>query len=410
MELAVVGINHNEAPIEVRERFSFTESMKIESGDLLLDKSIKETVIISTCNRSEIYIASDDIEISIKEVKEFFKEYFHFEEAEKYIFTKTGRDAVVHLYMVAGGLDSMVLGEDQILGQIRDAMTFAMDLGFSKKVLNKLFMEAIGEGRKIRSQLKISEIPLSTSYIGITILRREMESLRGKKALIVGAGKMSKLAIRYLVEEELDQIYVTNRTHGRIKKVFDIFHDIIPVEYADRYEILKEVDLVITATGAPHTVLKKEDIIGTKDKLYILDLALPRDVDPRLGEEKNITLYHNDDLQRLSEENHHRRLELSKKAETMINDDVEKFMDWLASIHLDPVIASLNQRCGKIKNDTMEYINKRVDLNKRDQKIIDKMVMSALRQFIREPIKTLKQVEEEDSEEYIEIMKKIFEI
>ena len=410
MELAVVGINHNEAPIEVREHFSFTESMKIESGDLLLDKSIKETVIISTCNRSEIYIASDDIDISVKEVKEFFKEYFQFEEAEKYIFTKTGREAVVHLYMVAGGLDSMVLGEDQILGQITDAMTFAMDLGFSKKVLNRLFMEAIGEGKKIRSELKISEIPLSTSYIGISILRREMESLRGKKALIVGAGKMSKLAIKYLVEEDLDEIYVTNRTHGRIKKVFDRYDDIIPVEYADRYKILKEVDLVITATGAPHTVLKKEDLLGTKDKLYILDLGLPRDVDPRIGEDENIILYHNDDLQRLSEKNLSRRLELSKQAEAMIIDDVEKFMDWLASINVDPVIASLNQRCSKIKKDTMDYINKRVDLNKRDQKIIDKMVMSALRQFIREPIKALKQVEEEDSEEYIEIMKKIFEI
>lgn len=412
MEIAVVGINHNKAPIEVRERFSFTESMKIESGDLLLDKSIKETVIISTCNRSEIYIAASckEIEKAVLEVKTFYREYFKFKNADKYLFEKTGKDAVVHLYVVASGLDSMVLGEDQILGQIREAMMSSMDLGFSKKVLNRLFMDAISEGKKIRSELKISEIPLSTSYIGISLLRKNMGSLKGKKALIVGAGKMSSLAIKYLYEEELDEIYVTNRTHGRMKDVFERFGEITPVEYADRYKIIKDVDLIITATGAPHIILKDDDILDTKEELYILDLALPRDVDWKLGKRDNITLYHNDDLKKLSEENLLRRKELSERAVEIINGDVEKYLKWIESIKVDPMIKSLNQRCTQIKEDTMDYINRKVDLNKRDEKIVDKMVMSALKQFIREPIKLLKQVDEDDSEEYIDAIKKIFEI
>ena len=410
MDVAVIGINHNNTPIEVRERFSFTESMKIEGSDLLLDKSVKEVVIISTCNRSEIYIASDNLELAVEEVKTFYSEFFEFKNAEKYLFSESGKEAVIHLYMVSSGLDSMVLGEDQILGQIREAMIFAMDLGFSKKVLNRLFMDAIAEGKKIRSELKISEIPLSTSYIGINLLKSDLGSLKGKNILVVGAGKMSTLAIRYLYEEEVENLYVTNRTHGKMKDIFKIFGDIIPVEYSDRYKILGEIDVVITATGAPHTVIQDEDIIELKDKLHILDLALPRDVDWNIGKRENVVLYHNDDLQKLSSENLARREELSKMAIDIINTDVEKYISWIQSIDVDPMIKSLNQRCSQIKTDTMDYINRKVDLNKRDKKIVDKMVMSALKQFIREPIKVLKDVDQDNSEEYIEVMKKIFEI
>lgn len=410
MEVAVIGINHNNSPIEVREVFSFTESMKIESADLILDKSSKELIIISTCNRSEIYIASENIDEAIKEVKNFYKEYFKFPEAENYIFIKKGREAVVHLYMVSAGLDSMVLGEDQILSQIKDAMNFSMDLGFSKKVLNRLFMDALCEGKKIRTQLKISEIPLSTSYIGINLLKKEIGSLKGKKALIIGTGKMSTLAIRYLYEEDLGEIYVTNRTHGKIKKIFTEFEDLIAVEYDNRYKMIEDIDVLITATSAPHIIISSEHLKKRDKKLYILDLALPRDVDFKAGEKENVILYHNDDLQKVSKVNLLKRQELSEEAIKIINNDVEKYMEWISNIKVDPVIESLNKRCISIKEDTMDYINRKVELNKRDEKIVDKMVLSALKKFIREPIKALKEVDKEDSEEYIEIMKKIFEI
>lgn len=413
MKIAVIGINHHKSLIEIREKFSFTESMKIEASNLILDKSSKEVIIISTCNRSEIYVASENIDKSIEEVKSFYEEYFKFPNAEDYIFVKKNRDAVVHLYMVSGGLDSMVLGEDQIIGQVREAMTFAMDLGFSKKVLNRLFMDAISEGKKIRSNLKISEIPLSTSYIGIKILKEEIGSLKGKKALIIGAGKMSSLAIRYLLEEEMEEIYISNRTHGRVKelfKEFDGFNQLIAVEYSQRYEILKDVDVLITATGAPHTVIAYEDLKKTDKNLYILDLALPRDVESKVGEEENIVLYHNDDLQKLSEDNLSKRIDLSEEATEMIDEDVDKYMDWISSIKADPLIESLNKRCSSIKRDTMDYIDRKTNLNKRDKKIIDKMIMSALKQLTREPIKALKQVDEKDLEEYIKVTKKIFNV
>lgn len=410
MEIAVIGINHNTSPIEVREKFFFSESMKIESSDKILDKSTKEITIVSTCNRSEIYVASDNIDLSINEVKKFYKEFFKFSQSEDYIFVKKGKDAVVHLYMVSAGLDSMILGEDQILGQIRDAMIFSMNLGFSKKVLNRLFMDAIAEGKKIRSKLKISEIPLSTSYIGINLLKKEIGSLKDKKALVIGAGEIGILAIKYLYEEELEQIYVTNRTYEKLREICENFNKLTPIEYGNRYNILENVDILITATGAPHTIITYKDIKNLPDKLYILDLAIPRDVEPRVGEKENVILYHNDDLQKLSEENLLRRIKLSEEAKEIINEDINKYISWLNTLEVDPVIESLNKRCLSIKEDTIEYINRKIELDKREKKIIDKMIMSALKQFIREPIKILKQVDKENSEEYIEIMKELFQI
>lgn len=410
MEVAVIGINHNTSPIEVREKFFFSESMKIESSDKILDKSTKEITIVSTCNRSEIYVASDNIDLSINEVKKFYKEFFKFSQSEDYIFVKKGKDAVVHLYMVSAGLDSMILGEDQILGQIRDAMIFSMNLGFSKKVLNRLFMDAIAEGKKIRRKLKISEIPLSTSYIGINLLKKEIGSLKDKKALVIGAGEIGILAIKYLYEEELEQIYVTNRTYEKLREICENFNKLTPIEYGNRYNILENVDILITATGAPHTIITYKDIKNLPDKLYILDLAIPRDVEPRVGEKENVILYHNDDLQKLSEENLLRRIKLSEEAKEIINEDINKYISWLNTLEVDPVIESLNKRCLSIKEDTIEYINRKIELDKREKKIIDKMIMSALKQFIREPIKILKQVDKENSEEYIEIMKELFQI
>lgn len=153
-----------------------------------------------------------------------------------------------------------------------------------------------------------------------------------------------------------------------------------------------------------------EEMIRPKDKLYILDLALPRDVDENVGKMENVVLYHNDDLQKMSDENLKRREDLSLKAIDIINEDVEKFMHWISTIKIDPVIKSLNERCISIKDDTMSYINRKIDLDKRDEKIIDKMIMSALKQFTREPIQHLKNLENEESEDYIKAMKKIFEI
>lgn len=410
MEIAVIGINHNTCPVEVREKFSFTESMKIEGANLLLNQSISEVVIISTCNRSEIYIASENMDMSIVETKKFYKDFFNLLEVEDYIFIKKGRQAVIHLYSVAAGLDSVVLGEDQILCQIKEGITFSMELGYSKKVINRLFMDAMAAGKKIRTNIKISEVPLSTSYIGVKLLKEKLGTLKGKKALVIGAGEISKLALKYLLEEDLEQIYHTNRTHGKLKEIFNEYSFLKPIEYKDRYDVLKEMDILITATGAPRTIISWENMPELEKDLYIMDLAMPRDVDSRIQENEKVTLYHIDDLKTVSDENLLERERLSKKARIIIDEEVDKYMEWLDRIEVDPVIESLNDKCNNIKQGTMEYIERKLDLDLREKKIIDKMISSALRRVIRDPIKILKEIDTDKTDDYIEVVKQLFEI
>lgn len=410
MEIAVVGVNHNTTPIEVREKVSFTETKKIEGINYLLDGRINEAVILSTCNRSEIYICSKKINEGIKDVEKFYKEFFHINNIHDYLFVKKGKEAINHVYMVASGMDSVVLGEDQILGQVRDALDFSMEVGGSKKILNKLFREAITAAKDIKCRLKISEIPLSTSYIGIKLLKEQLKSLNGKKALIVGAGKISSLSLKYLKEEGLEEIYITNRTHGKLKDLCFEFPELKAIKYEDRYSALKHVDIVITATSAPHIIFTKKDMEDIKKELYIMDLALPRDVEQKVEEFKNIHLYDIDDLKKTSEENLIRREELAEKALEIIKEDVEEFMEWLEKVKVDPVIKSLNDRCSEIQQDTLDYINRKLDLDCREQKIIEKMLGSALKRVIREPIKNLKDIKEtEHMDTYIDMVNKLFD-
>lgn len=408
MKIAVIGINHNNTPIEIREKFAFTESKKIDAGSFLLDKSVEEVVIVSTCNRSEIYIASHDIDNAIQDVKDMYNQFFNVSNAEEYFFEKKGRDVVEHIYMVAAGVDSLVIGEDQILGQIKDAMMSSMELNFSKKVLNRLFMESLNEGKKIRSELRMSEVPISTSYIGILLLKEVLSSFEGKKALIIGAGEISKLVITYLSEERLDKLYVANRTHGRIKSLFEEFDGLTPVEYEDRYEVLKDVDILISATASPHLIINKDKVDNLDKKLCVLDLGMPRNIDSRLEEFENVVMYDLDDLNKVSRDNLKKREELSLEAKEVVRKDVDEFMTWLSSIKVDPVLKSLNERIEDIKDSRMDYINRKLDLDGRERKIVDKMILSALKSLIREPIKTLKSIDENEADEYINAANDLF--
>ena len=194
MNIGVVGVNHNLAPINVREAVSFTDTKKIEAINILLDKEIEEVVIISTCNRSEIYINAENIDIKINELSDFYEQYFGVKDINKYLFKKTNLEAIQHLFEVTAGLDSLVLGEDQILGQVRDAHEFCMKLGATKKVFNKLFRDAITTSKEIKTITKISQQPLSISYIGVKLLKEKIGSLEGKNALILSATTRSRFA------------------------------------------------------------------------------------------------------------------------------------------------------------------------------------------------------------------------
>ncbi len=411
MDFAVVGVNHNNTPINIRETVSFTDTQKIEGINFLLDNGIEEAIILSTCNRSEVYIYSNNISDKVEVVKNFYQDYFDVESIEEFLFNKTGEEAIKHVFNVSAGLDSLVLGEDQILGQVKDAHDFARQLGSSKKVFNKLFREAITVSKDIKTTTKISHQPLSISYIGIKCLKEKMGSLENKNALVIGLGKMSKLAMKHLEEEQLNHIYVTNRSYEKLKSIQEEYKNLIPIKYEDRYEVMDKVDIVISATASPHTVLKKAEMPKTSNKLIMMDIALPRDIDKNLNEFENIEVYDIDDLKKISEANDKKRRELASIGELIIDEKIEEFNEWLDTIKIDPTIQSLNDKCSDIREDTLDYIYRKLDLNCREKKIIDKMLTSALKRLVREPIINLKQIKDSGKQdEYIKIVEELFDL
>ena len=411
MDIGVVGVNHNLAPISIREGVSFTDLQKIEAINYLLDKEIEEIVILSTCNRSEIYIQSPNIEEKVKVVEDFYESFFNSSGVKKYLFSKTNREAIEHIYNVTAGLDSIVLGEDQILGQVKDAHNFSMQLGASKKGFNKLFREAITTSKDIKNTTKISQQPLSISYIGVKFLEEKIGSLEGKNALVIGIGKMSKLTMTHLEEEKINTIYVSNRSHGKIKEIQHEYKNIVPIEYDDRYKVLNDVDIVISATASPHIVVKYEDMPKIENKVYMMDIALPRDIDPRINDLENVEVYDIDNLKEIHDKNDKKRKELANIGYKMIDSSINEFMEWVDSTQIDPTIESLNDKCLEIREDTLDYIFRKLDLDNREKKIIDKMMTSALKRLIREPIINLKQTKDKGKrEEYIKLVEELFEL
>ena len=413
MNIGVVGVNHNLAPINVREAVSFTDTKKIEAINILLDREIDEIVILSTCNRSEIYISGENIQQKVDEVANFYKDYFGVKDIEQYLFKKTNLEAIQHLFDVTAGLDSLVVGEDQILGQVKDAHEFCMKLGATKKVFNKLFRDAVTTSKEIKTITKISQQPLSISYIGVKLLKEKMGTLEGKNALIVGLGKMNLLTLNHLEEENVKNIYIANRNIEKTKEIENKFDNIIPIEYSDRHKIIQEksIDIVISATSSPHLVIKYDDMPKLDKKIYIMDIALPRDIDTKLKELDYVELYDIDDLKEIHDKNDIKRNELAQKAQEIIKIKIDEFTEWLDLTFIDPTIQSLNSKCIEIKEDTLDYIFRKIDLNQREQKIIDKMLGSALKRVIREPIINLKQVKNKGQrEEYIKVIEDLFEI
>lgn len=413
MNIGVVGVNHNLAPINVREAVSFTDTKKIEAINILLDRDIDEIVILSTCNRSEIYISGENIQQKVDEVANFYKDYFGVKDIEQYLFKKINLEAIQHLFDVTAGLDSLVVGEDQILGQVKDAHEFCMKLGATKKVFNKLFRDAVTTSKEIKTITKISQQPLSISYIGVKLLKEKMGTLEGKNALIVGLGKMNLLTLNHLEEENVKNIYIANRNIEKTKEIENKFDNIIPIEYSDRHKIIQEksIDIVISATSSPHLVIKYDDMPKLDKKIYIMDIALPRDIDTKLKELDYVELYDIDDLKEIHDKNDIKRNELAQKAQEIIKIKIDEFTEWLDLTFIDPTIQSLNSKCIEIKEDTLEYIFRKIDLNQREKKIIDKMLGSALKRVIREPIINLKQVKNKGQrEEYIKVIEDLFEI
>ncbi|SHE31909.1 glutamyl-tRNA reductase [Alkalibacter saccharofermentans] len=391
MEIAVIGIDHNKAHINIREKASFaTYSSREKVMDELAAKGVEEIVILSTCNRSEIYISSEDVDRFIPYVVDIYRKATGLMDIEKFLTVMREDVAARHLYRVAVGFESLVLGEDQILGQVKEAMEHSIKKKYSKKILNKLFRCAITYSKAVKTKFKISENPLSISYIGLKKLKNEVESFENKTVLIVGAGNIGTLALKYMLEERPKKILMTNRTHNRLKAIVQETHHIVPIPYEKRYQYLAESDIVISATASPHKIFTKENMPDIKKKLCILDLALPRDVEKEVGDILGVKIFNIDDLKKVEEESKGYRQKILKAAMAEMKNEIEEFICWKAGAKVDPLIGYIDDKCKKIRKETMSYIENNTCISEEDKVSIERFLTSQLKEKFKKPIINVK--------------------
>ena len=408
MQFGFLGINYKNASLDIRDKTAFTDAMKLDFFRKAEAAGIQQCMVLSTCNRSEVFYFYIE-ERQCEALCQIYEEMFPAVEVKAYLVTLSGEAAFVYLFRIAAGLESLVLGEDQILGQVKDALDYARTMGYGGKELNKVVRDAVACAKRIKTGLKISEKPLSVSYIGIRKLE-EACGIAGKRILVIGSGKTAVLALKYLFEYQAVRISACSRTDAHARRLREEFPEIEIISYEERYEVLKKCDIVVSATASPHLVLRREDFVPKK-RLTMLDLAAPRDVDTAFAEEPQVTLINLDTLQEIAASHQREREALAEKSREMIREALQETMGWLLQSRMDSAIESLQQRCGEIVEDSYTYLNRKMELGEREKKLLKKVLNASLQRLLREPIRELKRLDtEEEQEEYQRLIRQLFQI
>jgi glutamyl-tRNA reductase len=366
MKLLITGVSHNTAPVEVRERLAFREeALPAALADLKARDGVAEAVILSTCNRVEITVTTDDRVDPQSLVDSFLAEFKAIEPGRiaPHLFRHEGRDAIHHLFRVASSLDSMVVGEPQILGQLKAAYSTAKTCGTVCGWLDGLMTRSFSVAKRVRSETGIGQMAVSVSYAAVELARKIFGNLSNCKIMIVGAGKMSELAARHLRRSGASHVFVTNRTHERAVEMAELFHG-TPVEYTRFISMLPEVDIVITSSGAPHYILRKEDmhrvISARRNKpMFLIDIAVPRNIEPAVNDLANVFLYDIDDLQEVVNANLRERMKEAGHAETLVEEEVERMMTRLKVAEIAPTIVGLQEQLEQIRAAEVDKARRR---------------------------------------------------
>ena len=352
MQFGFIGINYNKAQLDIRDNTSFTDVMKIDFFLKAEAIDVEQCMVLSTCNRSEVYFFFENEE-QVECLIALYEATFPMVELREYMTSLTGKEAIAYVYRVAAGLESLVLGEDQILGQVKDALDFSRTMGHAKKELNKVIRDAVTCAKEIKTVFKISETPLSVSYIGIQKLN-ELCGIKDKRVLVIGSGKTAQLALKYIYEYGASEVVACSRSYAHEKELREEFPSMIVMEYEHRYKAMDHCDIVITATSSPHLVVRRGEFHVARP-LFFLDLAAPRDVDITVTEEKGVRLLNLDTLQEIVKINQSEREHLVEESRYMINNAVEESFTWLIKSRVDETIGSLHQRCQEIVEDSYHY-------------------------------------------------------
>jgi len=411
MHLTLVGLSHKTAPIEIREKLTFPAHRQADAlAELTCGPHVSEAVILSTCNRTEIYAVTTGAQEGIDAIVEFMCSYHDLVRAElgPYLYVSQGDSVVRHLFRVVASLDSMVLGEAQILGQVKEAYDHSFENGASGRVFNKLFRQSFEVGKRVRSETAIGEAAVSISYAAVELARKVFDTLAGRTILVLGAGKMSELTAKHLVSQGVHSVLVANRTYERAVELAEKFEG-EAIRYDDLFERMRDADIVISSTAATHYVVHRADVAEVMKRrsgrpLFLIDIAVPRDIEPEVNDLAGVFLYDIDDLNGVVSSNLEERMREAKRAEVIIEEEQREFEAWLESMEVVPTIAAIRAKAEAVRAEELEKALKRLGgLSEKEIATVEALSQSIVNKMLHGPTARLKlAAAEKDGYEYVD--------
>ena len=397
MQLVVLGLNHRTAPVGVRECFSFPE----ERIKMMLRRFQRmdrwfEGVILSTCNRTELYAVVEDAQEDLDVIKRLLARMAGEQYDEAYFYCLLDEACIRHLFRVSASLDSLVVGEGQILSQVKAAYALARSMGTTGIMLNTLFNRAIAVGKRVRTDTRIAYNSVSVSSAAVELAKKITGDLTLASVLVVGAGKMAELTAQHLIENGVSTIFVSNRNSERAKALATRFHG-IAIPFEDFLESAENADIVITSTGAPHYIVKAWDVAHILPKrmgkpLVFIDIAVPRDVEPEVAALTGATLYNIDDLEAVVEANRETREAEALAADPIIEEELAALQERMAYLSMRPVMTQLKDKMEFLREKMLKRtMVKLPDLDERERRAVENLSKMLLRKFLRDPMMAMQE-------------------
>ena len=419
MNIVVVGLSHKTASVDIREKVAFMPTqMEKPLQAVIALPDITEAVIVSTCNRVEIYATTRDIAGGMARLKRFLADYHNLplETLESHLYNHHGEAAIRHVFRVAASLDSMIVGEPQILGQIKTAYGYAAEYKSSGIVLNRFLHKAFSVAKRVRTETKIASSAVSVSFAAVELAKKIFGDLSDKTVLLIGAGEMCELAAKHFLNNGVRGVMVTNRTFERAVKLAEEFEG-KAIQFEDLFDQLHKADIILSSTGATHFIIKPKDVeeVIRRRKLkpmFFIDIAVPRDIDPKVNDVENVYLYDMDDLQGVVASNLQQRAEEAKKAEAIIEMEIGQFFKWLSSLNVTPTVVALRSRFEEIRQaELARTLATWKDLSPEGQKRVEALTGAIVNKLLHQPTSMLKRSEQGNRHDlYVDALRNLFDL
>lgn len=418
-KIVIVGTSHHTAPLEFREKLTFSDSELISTLKTLKHhQQIEEIAILSTCNRVELCaVIKPSAKVEI--LSDYLVALHQIDRGEfdEYTYNYEGSKAILHLFRVASSLDSMVIGESQILSQIKESYEQALSAETTSQLLNRLLTKAIQVGKRTRSTTQIASRAVSISYVAVELAKKIFTNLESKSVTIIGAGEMGELAVRALVENGASKVSVVNRTCERAERVAEMFDGTATI-FDNNLDFLIETDIVISSTTAPHYLVQIEpfkEIMKKRDNrpIVMIDIAVPRDIDPSISNVENTFLYNIDDLRHIISSNIEERRQDAKTGEGIVREEATNFNEYIKMLEADPTIKALHQRFDQIIERELCVCVNKANLSDNQEQIVRSMTKSIIKRLLHQPTKNLRQCfisSDNDQDQNIQIVQELFEL